>query len=147
MPEDEPPSVGDNRADDAKAKQVFGFLMDDGPGYPTTRALPGRADLPTIYKRVNPPKGMVDNIIIPPRSHGVLADFRKYGSAKPAPTHSIKIFAGEGRTDTRNVHTRKRLIGTEDRYQVTYDVWNYRDIPIVAQLARTLLQKPEASGR
>ena len=94
-------------------------------------------DLPTAYERLdNQITGpVVDAIAVRPRSRGQISLPGEWSADSRPPAHEVKITS----TDPANqsVDTEERLLGSPERYRVTYDVWNYRDSPSFAQIVLT----------
>lgn len=94
-------------------------------------------DLPTAYERLdNQITGPVaDAIAVRPRSRGQVSMPGEWNTDSRPTAHEVKITS----TDPGNegVDTEERLLGSPERYRITYDIWNHRDSPSFAQIVLT----------
>ena len=99
-------------------------------------------NLPDGYDRLEDQitGGVLDSIVIHPRSHGRLRMPGEYSTDSRPDGHQVKVTSTA--TDNQGVYTEERLLGGPERYLVTYDVWNHRDSP---SFARIVLTGPETA--
>jgi hypothetical protein len=99
-------------------------------------------NLPDGYARLEDQitGGVVDSILIHPRSHGRLHMPGEYSTDNRPPAH--RVHRTSTATDNQGVYYEQRLLGGPERYLVTYDVWNHRDSPSFAQIVLTGPQTP-----
>jgi len=101
-------------------------------------AMPERKhNLPTNYERLDDQitGDVLDSILVHARSRGALHLPGEYSTTSPAPPHSADITSAD--TGNQGCYKERRNLGGPDHYTVTYDIWNYRDSVIFAQITRT----------
>jgi hypothetical protein len=106
-------------------------LRPPGPG--------GEHKLPTSFRRTGPFAFDIDDtIVVYPLSKGTLRQPGALTSellSNPRFDRQVKVTGDD--PDNQGVHTEKRLADSPDnpeRYTVSYDVWNYCDSSVIAEL-------------
>ena len=102
-------------------------LRPPGPG--------SKHNLPTSFSRF---RGDDQRIIVHPLGKGTLHLHRTFHPIHPHTSfYQLKVTSTD--PDNQGVYTEERLAYSPDnpkRYTVTYDIWNYRDSPVTAQITR-----------
>ena len=101
-------------------------------------------NLPAGYDRLEDQitGDVLDSIVIHPRSHGRLHMPGEW-STDNRPATRARSSAAARDPDNQGVYTEESLLGSAERYLVTYDVWNYRDSPSFARIVLTGPETPD----
>lgn len=94
-------------------------------------------NLPSQYDHLDDQitETVLDSIVIHPRSHGRLHMAGVYSTDSRPPRQRDKVTSTA--TDNQGVYHEECLLGSPERYLVTYDVWNHRDSPSFAEIVLT----------